>query len=267
MTERPEYIFSNVHDAAEHKRLRSIESIFDPVTQRWLEEAGLGAGSRALEVGAGAGSIAAWMADKVGEAGYVTAVDLNARFLKNLSAPNLKTVESDIIPAPLEPGFFDIAHARYLLVHVPDPVQALNAMAAALKTGGKIVLEEPDFLSAKPLGGPADQKKAFANVNRAMWKMFRDKKFDPGFGQKLSELAKSLGFTIEKSETEVHAAPGGSPLARMMSLSAQTLTAAYLAAGATAEDVAGYRALSENPGAEGIFYSTMRLTAQKGARN
>src|SRR5262245_24735854 len=51
---------------------------------------GVRPGWRCLEVGAGGGSIAAWLADCVGSEGAVVATDLDTTHLRGLSLPNLE---------------------------------------------------------------------------------------------------------------------------------------------------------------------------------
>ncbi len=63
-------------------RFAGLESVFDPVTRGHLTRLGLPPGARCLEVGAGSGSIARWMADEVGPAGRVLAVDLDPRWCR-----------------------------------------------------------------------------------------------------------------------------------------------------------------------------------------
>jgi len=57
--------------AAEDRRLGLLEEIFDPVSRR--RRSGVQAGWRCLEVGAGRGSMAVWLAERVGPRGGVVA--------------------------------------------------------------------------------------------------------------------------------------------------------------------------------------------------
>src|SRR5829696_421420 len=57
------------HDRDEWLSL--LEELVDPPTIRRLETVEVGPGWQALEVGAGRGSIAAWLAERVGEGGRV----------------------------------------------------------------------------------------------------------------------------------------------------------------------------------------------------
>jgi len=41
-------------------------------------------------------------------------------------------------------GSFDVAHARFILEHVPDPLRVVKTMVHAVKPGGRIVLADDD---------------------------------------------------------------------------------------------------------------------------
>jgi hypothetical protein len=64
----------------EQARLAGLSAQFDPVTIRHLASIGVEAGWHCLEVGAGAGSIARWLAATVGGTGRVVATDLDTQF-------------------------------------------------------------------------------------------------------------------------------------------------------------------------------------------
>ncbi len=74
MTDR--YWFDNSL-SDEGTRLRLLEKIADPRSISLLEGLGVAPGSICAELGAGAGSMAAWLADRVGPDGSVLAVDRN----------------------------------------------------------------------------------------------------------------------------------------------------------------------------------------------
>ena len=62
-------VYGDILDSSsdrERERLRLLEDSFDPGTFRWLDQLGVGSGWRCLEVGAGGGSVARWLADRVG---------------------------------------------------------------------------------------------------------------------------------------------------------------------------------------------------------
>jgi len=78
-------------EAAEDERLSLLEELFDPLSRRRREL--VRPGWRCLEVGAGRGSMAVWLAEQVGPAGHVVATDVDTRYLERLDVPNLDVVE------------------------------------------------------------------------------------------------------------------------------------------------------------------------------
>jgi Lysozyme inhibitor LprI len=84
VTVKNRYVLAGVDAATEAGRLALLEQRFDTGTIRRLGDLGVRSGWRCLEVGAGHGSIARWLSDKVGPAGSVVAADIDARFLTGL---------------------------------------------------------------------------------------------------------------------------------------------------------------------------------------
>jgi tRNA A58 N-methylase Trm61 len=82
------YPFDQAWDK-ERSRLGGLEQKLDAGTIHHLETLGVGPGWRCWEVGAGGGSIAAWLSQRVGDHGHVLATDLETSFLERLSYPNL----------------------------------------------------------------------------------------------------------------------------------------------------------------------------------
>ena len=115
------YIMSNEKDEVELNRLRLVENIFDPSTIRHLEMIRVSEGWHCLEVGAGAGSVAQWLSSRVGLTGKVVATDIDIRFLRQLSIPNLEIRQHDIIKDDLETDLYDLVHCRTVLMHLPGP--------------------------------------------------------------------------------------------------------------------------------------------------
>jgi SAM-dependent methyltransferase len=263
MTERP-YVFEGTRHEAELERLRTLEAVFDPGTGACLLRTGLGPGWRCLEVGAGAGSIAKWLSETAGPSGHVLAVDLNTRFLSGLAGANLEVREADIREAEIEPDSFDLAHARFVLIHVPDWKGALAAMIRCLKPGGWLVLEEPDFSSSRSLAGPAELRRAFDNVHRAIEAMFRQRGLDHAFGARLPALLLDGGLEAIAIENDASIVPGGSPLARMMGLSTQQLGDKYIATGlATLRDIDLYGSFAADRACWATYHATVRASGRK----
>jgi SAM-dependent methyltransferase len=267
VTEKP-YVFGGTRHEAELERLRTLERAFDPGTRAYLRATGLREGGRCLEVGAGAGSVARWLSEVAGPSGRVLAIDLNTRFLSGFAGANLEVREADVRDADVEPGSFDLAHARFVLIHVPDWAAALAAMVRCLKPGGWLVLEEPDFSSSRSLSGPAELRRAFDNVHRATEAMFRQRGLDHAFGARLPALLLERGFEAIAVENDAPVVPGGSPLARMMGLSTEQLRDKYVATGLVTErDIEFYGSFAAEPTCCATYHATVRASGRKpGAR-
>ena len=146
------YAFRN-SVTGQRDRLRALEAVLDGGTFRRLAECGLGPGWNCLEVGAGAGSVANWLAERVGLSGWVLATDLDTALLDDLVHPPIAVQVHDVMTDPLPEARFDLVHARLLLAWLPDPALALRRLVAALKPGGWLVVE--DLASHQPFQIPA----------------------------------------------------------------------------------------------------------------
>src|SRR6185436_18985524 len=94
------------------------------------------------------GSVAFWLAERVAPGGVVVATDLETDFLESEAHayPTLEVLRHDITAEDLPTGF-DLVHARYLVEWLPDKRGALRRMASALRPGGVLLIEEPDFVT------------------------------------------------------------------------------------------------------------------------
>ncbi len=158
-----------------------------------LEALALRRSQRVLEVGSGLGHFARAMALAVGPRGKVVGVEKSARQIRvarrlpGARGPRLEFRPGDARALPLaasEWGSFDVAHARFLLEHLPDPLAAVREMVRAVRPGGRIVLEDDDHdllrLHPEPAG--------FRRLWRAYMRAFAANGNDPFIGRKLPAL-------------------------------------------------------------------------------
>jgi SAM-dependent methyltransferase len=245
------YVFDQAWQR-ELERLRLLEALFDPASRRYLAAVGVGPGWRCLEVGCGAGGVALWLADRVGPEGGVVATDLDPRFLEGHGRPNLEVRRHDLLSDPLEPGGFDLVHARAVVMHVADRERALAHLVAALKPGGWLVLEDVHFGGAAAAllaryTVSAAEVPAWERLWRAAAAVFVAAGADPSFGERLP--AALLGAGLEEVGAEVHAPlVAGGPAAGFIPLSVEHLRPRLLALGlATEAELEHWRRVFADP--------------------
>jgi SAM-dependent methyltransferase len=219
---KDDYLLSHTADAFESDRLALLERQSDPLSRRYLAALGIQQGWSCLEVGAGHGSIARWLAGQVGPRGRVVATDINPRFLGELRIPNLEVRQHDIRTDPLEPGTYDLAHCRALLMHLREPLQTVRRIAAALRIGGWLLVEEPDNSSIRAVDDKGPQAAFF---NRKIQEIYGRVSEASGANAYLGALIRGLleeaGLTEVGNEGVARIARGGELDARMRSMSLQ----------------------------------------------
>jgi len=191
----------------EGARLAALEAAFDPATRRHLDAVGVKEGWRCLEVGAGAGSVARWLCDRVGESGHVLATDLNPVLLEGLDLENLEVRTHDILRDDLPEAAFDLVHSRLVLEHLPGREDALQRMAAALAPGGWLVVEDLDWSS---LGG-CTRKGAvlIGGLFRGFASVMKASGYDQRFARRLPVLLNGLGLVDVGAEGRAVVLLGG----------------------------------------------------------
>ena len=259
-----EYVFQRVEDQRELDRLRMIEQVFDSSSRRRLLDTGLKASWRCLEVGPGAGSIMTWMGEVVGPTGQVVAVDLDQKFLSEAERPNVSVVRADIRTAQLPHKSFDLVHARYVLIHLPDYEIALTKMFDSLKPGGWLVLEEPDFSASRGITGGEQELASLRKVNQAIEQMYATLRMDYALGLKLPALMQRRALQYLTVENDAPLCAGGSGMATVMKLSAEQLREKYLATGIVGQsDLERYRRFADDPNTWAVYYATIAVSGQK----
>lgn len=233
----------------EHGRLVAMEHLFDSSTRAHLADIGVTTGWHCLEVGAGAGSIARWLADRVGPTGSVVATDVDVRFLD--LDKNLEVREHDIAHDDLPRNTFDLAHARLVLAYVEKPEHALQRMIEAVRPGGWLLIEEADHgvMPARPgYLDPIEYRDLFIRISDAYVGLINAGGGDPEFGAALPQLFLAGGLTDVGATAHVPFMFGGTD-PHVARLTLETLGDTMVAMGLlSAADIAQYLALSARPG-------------------
>jgi ubiquinone/menaquinone biosynthesis C-methylase UbiE len=193
------YIFDNAVEAETADRFISLDALYNPRSFQFLEATGIRSGWRCLEIGGGSGSVATWMAERVGPSGYVLVTDIDPRFIETAACQKRNHVEvrrHDIGTDPLPEAAFDLIHARLVLLHVPQRHEALERLARALKPGGWLVIEEFDgrlFDRAIPTAD-ATEAASFAKMMRVLAQLMDDRGFEAEWARGLYGRLKLAGL-------------------------------------------------------------------------
>ena len=139
---------------AERQRLVRQARVFAAEASWLLNQAGAKPGWRAVDLGCGPLGIMDLLCDRVRATGKTVGVDNEAHMVAiardiaaELNLTNLTLVEAPATDTGLEPASFDFAHARLLLVNVPDPERVVAELATLVRPGGMVALEEVDWIS------------------------------------------------------------------------------------------------------------------------
>ena len=198
---RRDYLLPNSGREAP-RRFAALSEMFDSGTIRHLEKCGLTRGWRCLEVGAGGGSIASWLADRVGPLGHVVATDIDTSFLETLNHPNTEVRRHNIATDPIPETSFDLVHARLVLLHVPQREQALARMISGLKPGGWIVCEEFDSASMPP-DPRVSPGEVWLRTHAAMMSVLEEGGVDRRYGRLLFGSLRAHGLVDVGAEAQV----------------------------------------------------------------
>lgn len=123
-----------------------VPGMFAPWAEVLVEEAALGPGERALDVGCGTGVVARRAATAVAPDGEAVGVDPNAGMLavaRTASSdvrPEIEWRRGEAADLPFPDGAFDAVCCQQVLQFVPDPAAALGEMHRVLDDGGRLAL-------------------------------------------------------------------------------------------------------------------------------
>ena len=126
----------------------------DEMTERMLDDAGIGLDMRVLDIGCGPGAVSLMLSRRVGNHGHVFAVDRNPQMLqtarekaREAGVSNLTFIEGGLDVAFPERGTLDAVVGRRVLMYQPDAAQAVAQLADAICTGGVIAFHEHDTVA------------------------------------------------------------------------------------------------------------------------
>lgn len=179
-------------------RLELLDKVYGASTRAACRERGLTEGWRVADVGCGTGQVSCWFGERVGPAGSVVALDVSADQLAHgreraarSGLANVSFVEGSVYEPGLPRGEFDLAFCRFLLCHLQRPDDALAEMAALLRPGGVLVVQDMR-LSSLFTDPPSRAYARFVELGAQVGELLG---VDYDLGRRLFGMFRALGLT------------------------------------------------------------------------
>ena len=240
------YLLTNA-EVETPERFAGLEAVFDPITRGHLTRLGLAPGARCLEVGAGSGSIARWMADEVGPDGRVLAVDLDPRWCRREGRAQLEVRELDVVADPVPRGPWDVIHERLVLQHIPERLEILARMAAALAPGGVILVEDFDTGEVRTLDRAGPNHELIVRVAQAFNRLLATRGGVNDFAANALRILDGQGLEGTGASGYVAIDHGGTGWATVQSANARQVRDGLLGEGVSHEDLDRYLTVLTDP--------------------
>lgn len=244
----------------EQRRLAELSAMQDPATFALVEELGIQDDWTCLDLGAGNGSVAEWLATRVPN-GNVIAADIDTRHLRD-GVPRMTVVRHDVTRDEFPTARFDLVHARLLLGHVPDPETVLERIVRWLKPGGHLVVGGFDF----SIGASSPQPQ-LARLTRALDLAIRHEiGGDVRFERRAPELMRRLDMTDIRADYHPVLAGAGQSGTAALVTSLEQLRPLILGRGwGTDQDFAELVAWLNQPGSTDVFLVRPVISARRRA--
>jgi len=137
--------------SSEYKRLHRQALVWEKITCRVLIEAGLSAGMDFLDIGCGTGDVMRLAGDIVTKSGSVSGIDIDEKIgnealplLRELNNSNYSFKCFDIVSDNIDQQY-GFLYARFVLIHMTDPVNIIKKLYSSVKPGGTLLIQDYDF--------------------------------------------------------------------------------------------------------------------------
>ena len=234
------YLFDNAAEREARARMAALAAQHNDATFRYMEKCGIALGWNCLEIGAGDGSVARWMAARVGPAGFVLATDIDPRFVLEDSAANPANMEvrvHDIVTDSLPDGAYDLIHARLVLIWLPARLAVLDKLVKALRPGGWLLIEDYDTRLVPPELAAANPTAAakFIKMRDALLELMTRSGLGHTYARELYHRLRERGLVQVESHGAIAVFAGGSPGADLLQANFRQVQKAAVEAGLISE--------------------------------
>jgi SAM-dependent methyltransferase len=193
-----DYVLGTHRDELE--RLGLQHRVWRPVVLDCWHRAGITVGKRVLDVGAGPGYATVDLAEIVGPAGEVTALERSSNFVHAIeracharSLTNVKAYECDLMTDKWPVGSYDFSWCRWVAAFVSDPAALVARIATAIHKGGSAIFHEYGHYETWRFLPPLPAQERFRAQVIATW---RASGGEPDAAVGLPGLLSQNGFAI-----------------------------------------------------------------------
>jgi SAM-dependent methyltransferase len=198
------------HEPRELDRLTLQARLFEPVSRRLFEAAGVRPGMRVLDVGCGCGDVSFLLRSIVGEGGEVVGIDRASRAVTTATARaraqglyNVRFVECDAMECIPDPQF-DAVVGRLVLMFASEPEVMLRHLTERLRPGALVMFQEFDVQVARAVPAAPTVDRTIALIRTAL----RAAGADDMLGLKLRTVFEGAGLSAPQLRYEAIVASG-----------------------------------------------------------
>ncbi|RQX05468.1 methyltransferase domain-containing protein [Micromonospora inaquosa] len=226
-----------------------LTKVFDPIATREFARIGVRTGQRALDVGAGAGSLTRYLAGLVGSSGRVVALDDDAKLLDPTAIVHV--YERDLrhgLQLPTEAAPFDLINARCALAPLANRTDLLDEMISLMKPGGWLVLGDIVYAQMWVHRAPSpEDAELLATVVHRVLDVVASQGVDLHWGDRAASLLLHAGMNHVHARTTARTWTGGGPGCQLYADHVHHLADQLLGDGATEEDLNRFAELMADP--------------------
>ncbi len=223
------------HRAGEIERLHVQSKAMAPDAVAMLERFGPMTGWVCLDLGCGPGGITDLLSARVGPAGRVIGVDMNAGFLEHArqsAAGNVEFRLGDAYGSDLPAGAFDLVHMRFVASTAGSPEQLFSEAKRLARPGGLVALQEPDGSTLKCY----PPHHAWDRLQSVYLAAFKGVGADLELARKLYFLANQAGLGDVQYRTALLGVRSTDPMVDYLPSTVESLRAAILRLNLLSED-------------------------------